>query len=183
MPFVLVGDEAFDLKSYLMKPYPSRLLGDYDRIYNYRLSIARRVSEKAFEILTNLFRVFDKHMHLSPDKCTVVITNACVALHNFLLTRNDAQYCNKHPSDNEGVTLSRLAQQGSNHSPSNARDIREEYSDYFNTSGAVEWQWKIPFKTVSDMCHKNVTNGIFMLRRVTLHNSYLFITVIILNRL
>ena len=59
----------------------------------------------------NRFRVFDKHMHLSHDKCTVV-TNACVTLHNFLLTRNDAQYCNMHLSDNEGVTLSRLAQHG-----------------------------------------------------------------------
>ena len=142
MPFVLVGDEAFGLKSYMMKPYPARLLGDYERIYNYRLSRARRVSENAFGILTNRFRVFEKHIPLSPDKCTVVI-NACVALHNFLLTRNDEKYGNKNPGDNDGVTLARLPHQGSNHSPSTERDIRDEFCDYFNTNGAVEWQWNI----------------------------------------
>ena len=48
LPFVLVGDEAFPLKEYLMKPYPGRDLNEERRVYNYSLSRARRVIENAF---------------------------------------------------------------------------------------------------------------------------------------
>lgn len=37
MPFVLVGDEAFPLKPYLMRPYPGRQLSRQQRVFNYRL--------------------------------------------------------------------------------------------------------------------------------------------------
>ena len=48
LPFVFVANEAFPLKQFLMKPYPARELDEQRRIYNYRLSRARRVIENAF---------------------------------------------------------------------------------------------------------------------------------------
>lgn len=36
LPYVIVGDEAFALKSYLMKPYSGRGLATASRIHNYR---------------------------------------------------------------------------------------------------------------------------------------------------
>ena len=81
MPFVIVGDEAFGLKTYMMKPYPTRQLSDDERIFNYRLSKARRVSENVFSILSNRFRVLDKHIYLSEKRhgdqrvhCTAKVT-------------------------------------------------------------------------------------------------------------
>ena len=55
VPFVIIGDEAFPMKPFLKKPYPAKVLTDYERIHNYRLSGARRVSENAFGILVHAF--------------------------------------------------------------------------------------------------------------------------------
>ena len=49
LPYMLVGDEAFPSRPYLMRPIPGRsMTNDAQRIYNYRLSRARRVIENAF---------------------------------------------------------------------------------------------------------------------------------------
>ena len=37
-PNFIVGDEAFPLKSYIMRPYPGQYLDHQKRVFNYRLS-------------------------------------------------------------------------------------------------------------------------------------------------
>jgi hypothetical protein len=58
-PHVFVGDNAFLLKTYLMRPYPrSQSNGDSVKsIFNYGLSRARRVVENAFGILSQKFKI------------------------------------------------------------------------------------------------------------------------------
>ena len=56
IPDVIVGDDAFQLSSFMMKPYSSRVLTDEQLVLNYRFSRFRRVSENAFGILTARFR-------------------------------------------------------------------------------------------------------------------------------
>ena len=51
VPYSFIGDDAFGLRSWMMKPHPSRGLTKAKRIFNYRLSRARRVVENAFGIL------------------------------------------------------------------------------------------------------------------------------------
>ena len=110
VPYVIVGDEAFGLKEHLMKPYPARNLGDFERIHNYRLSRARRVSENAFGILGKRFRILDQRMNLPADKCTT-ITNACIVLHNYLLSKHDTQYRENYATrdNNSNVTFANMS--------------------------------------------------------------------------
>jgi hypothetical protein len=88
LPFVIVGDEAFPLKKYLLRPYPgvSARNDENKQIYNHRLPRARRVVENAFGILTQKFRLFYGRIQLSPENADKVFLAACV-LHNYL--RND----------------------------------------------------------------------------------------------
>jgi hypothetical protein len=60
LSFVIVGDEAFPLKRYLLRSYPrvSTWNDESKKMYNYRLSRARRVVENAFGILTQHCRLF-----------------------------------------------------------------------------------------------------------------------------
>ncbi len=80
----VVGDDAFPLSTRSMKPYPYRNLEKENRIFNYRLSRARRVIENAFGILAHRWRVFLTTIKLSPEKVTDVIF-AAWCLHNLMI--------------------------------------------------------------------------------------------------
>lgn len=91
VPHVIVADAAFSLSTHILKPYPFRNMTQEQRIFNYRLSRARRVVENAFDILANRFRVLLNVIPLRPGKATV-ITQACCALHNFLNQESNNTY-------------------------------------------------------------------------------------------
>nr|CAI5861403.1 unnamed protein product [Callosobruchus analis] len=82
--YIFVGDDAFALTTRMLKPYPGVYnKGTQERIFNYRLSRARRVVENVFGILSSIFRIFKKPIVLEPLRVTE-ITMTCVLLHNLL---------------------------------------------------------------------------------------------------
>ena len=86
VPFFVLGDEAFALDENLMKPYPHRsALGD-EKVFNYRLSRARRIVENAFGILCSRFRILLRTLELDVENAMQVV-RACLVLHNYLMTK------------------------------------------------------------------------------------------------
>lgn len=90
-PYLIVGDDAFPLKPHLMKPYPGRNQTIEERIFDYRLSRARRTSENAFGIMSARFQVLRTAIRTSADKAKD-ITLAAVVLHNYLRSTSRDSY-------------------------------------------------------------------------------------------
>ncbi|XP_069619986.1 uncharacterized protein [Ranitomeya imitator] len=82
VPFVFVGDEAFQLTRHVMRPYPQRILDHRRRIFNLRLSRARRLVACTFGILVAKWRVLQTAFQLSEATVNEVI-KASVILHNY----------------------------------------------------------------------------------------------------
>ena len=61
----------------LMQPYPGRYLERKKNVFNYRLSLARRVVEKAFGILTQRFRVFLRPIAVRVDVADKIVKASC----------------------------------------------------------------------------------------------------------
>jgi hypothetical protein len=80
---VIVGDDAFPLKTYLMKPYARIQLSFEERISCHRLSRARRIAENGIGIFANRFRVFEKLTACDVGTVDKLIQRVC-ALHNWL---------------------------------------------------------------------------------------------------
>ena len=85
-PYFIVGDDAFALKTWMMKPHSQRHLTHEQRIFNYRLSRARRIVENTFGILAHRFQLLLTTMQLPPENATRVVM-ACVTLHNLMRIR------------------------------------------------------------------------------------------------
>ena len=83
VPFVFIGDDAFPLTTYCMKPYSQRNLTDEQIIFNFRASHYRRVSRNGFGILASRFHLFLSRCNLFPENVKWAVL-AAVSLHNML---------------------------------------------------------------------------------------------------
>jgi len=134
---VILGDEAYPLLSYLMRPYPRRQLTESRRLCNYRLSRGRRVVESAFGILAGKWRILKKPIEAFPDMADRIVKCICV-LHNTVIDREGVQEAsllelqnqdsfNTNPDEPE-----RQVTRSNNRSNLRARRIRDAFTVYFN---------------------------------------------------
>ncbi|XP_064624570.1 uncharacterized protein LOC135486037 [Lineus longissimus] len=154
IPYVIVGDEAFPLKSYLMRPFAARTLDRHRRIYNYRHSRARRTVECTFGILARKFEIFQRPMRLQPDKA-VTVTNAATVLHNFIRRRDghmtDHTSTVQYETDDrpKGDGMLPLARHQRGGRTGEAMAVRDRITDFFNDpDGSVDWQDQHVFRNV-----------------------------------
>ena len=118
----------------MITPYSGKNLCEEKKIYNYRLSRARRVSENAFGILTQRWRIFNGPIYMSPDNIEMIV-KASLVLHNYL------QSFSSTIIENEIVESERSqSPESAQHLENNGFSVRDKFKDYFCTSGAVDWQ-------------------------------------------
>jgi hypothetical protein len=151
----IVGDGAFPLKTYLMKPYKHLPLTVEEKVFNYRLSRARRVVENAFGILVSRFRVLEKHIACKLTTTDKIVKTAC-ALHNWLRKTAATSYLPHGSVDEENIDtgeiipgrwrteineLRNLQQCDGRRATKLAEEFRNSLKRYFNNEGSVPWQY------------------------------------------
>lgn len=158
LPYVFLADDAFPLEEHILKPYPgSHDKDSIQRIFNYRLSRARRVVENAFGILSVVFRVLRKPMLLDPQKAAKVVLT-CIYLHNYLRRSKSSRniYTRQGIFDQEidgelvdGSWRKEIEENSSSFlsmkkvarkSAELYKDNRKQFAEYFATIGKVPWQ-------------------------------------------
>ncbi|CAD7084400.1 unnamed protein product [Hermetia illucens] len=79
IPYVLVAVDAFPLTTNIMKPFPGEITRNSpNRIFNYRLSRARRIVENAFGLLAAVFRIFRKPLELTELETAIDVVLCCI---------------------------------------------------------------------------------------------------------
>ena len=151
-----MSDDAFGLKENMMKPCPSQNRTIEEKVFDYRLSRARRIIENSFGITTARFRIFPRPINAKVSTMKSV-TKAVVGLHNLLMKKiheGDNQHCppdyidreeNNHvllgdwqQEQNHISGLKDVRRIGSNNYSKTAKVIRDKFKDYFVNEGAVD---------------------------------------------
>lgn len=145
LPYVLVGDEAFALQEFLMKPYLRRNnLSLKERVFNYRLSRARRIVETSFGIISAVWRIFKTPLRTQLPT-SIKIIKACACLHNFILKYdpNRLRIINTADSKDayENCFTDLPLQEENGPMVQGAAKSREDFASYFLTTGALKFQW------------------------------------------
>jgi hypothetical protein len=103
----IVADAAFPAKVNIMRPYTkpkTRGFTDTERVFNFRLSRARRVVENSFGILASRWRIFRKPI-IANETTVDHIVMATVCLHNFLRDRLPSSPQEADTEDEHGYTV------------------------------------------------------------------------------
>mgnify|MGYP002716935644 CR=1 FL=1 len=121
------------------------------KIFNYRLSRARRVVESSFGIMAAQWRIYRRSI-ISSISTAVKIVQATTCLHIFVIKEESMlptfqrQYIHITRNDLENDWINGALRQNnadrSNTQIQLASRIRDDFASYFEHGGAVAWQWE-----------------------------------------
>lgn len=153
-PYFFAADAAFPLKKYIMRPYPGLGLNTKERVFNYRLSRARRTIENSFGILVSRWRLLRTPIIAEVTTIEAIVA-AIVSLHNFIMveenksyafsvyTPKDAETSEKYIDALEDSELKNINSLGSNTSSATVREIRDNLATYYcSSTGEMSSQYK-----------------------------------------
>ncbi|KAF5275787.1 hypothetical protein FQR65_LT16532 [Abscondita terminalis] len=135
LPYVIVADEAFAMMENLMRPYGGKMLPHAKKIFNYRLSLARRYVECTFGIMCNKWRILHRAIDVKLDFAENIVKTICV-LHNFVRIRDGIT----HEDTIHTAPLSNMNRSQTRRAVRDADKVRTAFTDYFVNEGKVSWQ-------------------------------------------
>jgi len=140
-----------------MKPFTGDNLTDEQRIFNYRLSRARRTIENAFGILVTKWKILQSRIDAQPKVASKIVL-AAVAVHNYCLfegrdCRNvpenfldfeigdaavEGGWCDHLQGGSAGRNVEPLG--GGGNATQRAARIRDRLRRFFVEDAPLEWQ-------------------------------------------
>ncbi|KAL4104448.1 hypothetical protein QTP88_019749 [Uroleucon formosanum] len=124
LPLVVIGDEAFPLKKYLLRPYPGP-----------------QVVEDAFGQLTAKFRIYCRRLNALPKNADTIVMTTCI-LHNYIkedATDVHSREVSSSSSLPAGLITSLNGQGGS--AQPEAFENREKFKKFFcSPAGKLPWE-------------------------------------------
>lgn len=155
LPHVILSDQGFHLQPWLMKPYEmSEASTMVQKVFNYRLNRAHRVVGNALGIMSSRFRALQTELKLEEVSQIERLVMATTILQNFLISeeredylrgleKEDTDFMALIPGDWRTNTLlmglARLPDQQDD-CESVAPSVRDGFTTYFSSTGAVSWQ-------------------------------------------
>ncbi|KAJ8869267.1 hypothetical protein PR048_030839 [Dryococelus australis] len=135
VPYVIIGDEGSGRSQFVLRPYGGRFLTVEKKVFNYRLTRARRYVECCFGIFSDKWIKFHRALSVEPY-LTESIIKSCCHLDNFVRERDGVKF--------EDTLTARGFAEGmpvdNSNTDNNARCTRAIVTDYFLNEGALEWQ-------------------------------------------
>lgn len=135
VPHVILGDQGYPLKTYLLKPYNRCTATEDELLFNYRLSSVRRVIECAFGILVGKWRVLKTEIQCMPDKVDVIVKCVCL-LHNIVIDKEGGGEVDSYLQDNTYDVLPDYKPNEDlrrfNRPSQKAIKVRNDFKNYFN---------------------------------------------------
>lgn len=138
VPYVIVADEAFGMTENLIRPYGGKMLSYEKKIFNYRLTLARRYVECTFGIMCSKGRILHRPLDVKIDFAETIVKAICV-LHNYAREIDSFNY-------EDTLYTAPLSNFSSTYTGRHVRDtdiIRNKFTNYFTNEGKLEWQDKM----------------------------------------
>ncbi|KAJ8349533.1 hypothetical protein SKAU_G00246630 [Synaphobranchus kaupii] len=143
MPHVIVGDAAFPLRRNMMRPFPGHNIPRERRIFNYRLSRARRVVENAFGHLSTQWRMYRRVLGLQPENAEAAVKATCI-LHNYLTWDTPTEGFTRENTEPQPAAIRSITRISSNHPSREAVQMRERFCSYFSSpAGSLPYQYNV----------------------------------------
>ena len=140
LPYVILGDEAYPLTTYLMRPFPRQDLSIEKEFFNYRLSRARRCIECAFGILRSKWRFLATELETKVDNSESIVKWACL-LHNIIIEEEGLRVDDFNDIARLIETRDISDQQRANRGTNLSIDIRNSFMTFFmSPEGELPWQ-------------------------------------------